>query len=70
MSERKRKIGQHQEYPGAYAWPIFEILCPHCNKWSQDYGTMQTLVEGQWVDVCGPCEEKIDFPPLLEPVAP
>lgn len=58
MNTEKRIVGYEQEYPGAYRWPIYEMLCPVCNQWSKDFGDYQQKIDGVWVEVCQKCGEE------------
>ena len=59
MVQQKRKIGVEQDYPGAYAWPVFEVLCPECGQWSREYGDVdQQQDDGEWHQLCAPCGAK------------
>ena len=57
MAQPKRLIGHEQDYPGSYKWPIYEVLCPSCKKWVQEYGDVDELINGEWHMLCVPCGE-------------
>ena len=62
MSEFKRVVSHEQEYPGAYRWPICEILCPDCGLWvSKGYGEVDVLVDGVWRPICSECAKKKEY---------
>lgn len=54
------KVGYEQKYPGSYAWPIYEVLCPECGKWVKEYGEVdQQDADGDWHCLCIPCGDKV-----------
>lgn len=61
MAEQQtRKVGEMQEYPGSYAWPIMEVLCPLCEKWTGDYGEVDSQdKDGDWHHLCTKCAADI-----------
>ncbi len=59
-SER-RCTGRHAEYPGAYAWPDYEYLCPHCKTWGSGSNVSEINDDGTDSILCEKCAEKIDF---------
>ena len=61
-TDRKRVIGYDQDYPGSYRWPIYEILCPECKKWSKDYGNVTVEIDDEDIPLCEKCGDEI-FPP-------
>lgn len=56
-SKWRRCVGRYQEYPGAYAWPEYEYLCPVCRRWGEA-GNVSTLIDGEDVFLCEPCGER------------
>lgn len=57
-SNIQRVIGYDQDYPGSYAWPIYEILCPICQLWSKKYGDVDKLIGDKWYYLCIQCGEE------------
>lgn len=56
MQQNKRQIGVERDYPGSFAWPVFEVYCPECHKFSGDYGDIDmTDDDGDIHMLCGPC---------------
>lgn len=60
MPQPKRLIGHEKEYP--YAWPIYEVFCPECKRWSKDYGDVDVEIpNGEDHSLCLECSEKIEW---------
>jgi len=62
MKEKKRLIGwEGEKHLGLSPWPIYEILCPECGKWSKEYGEMDVRDENnESVSVCNKCAAKLE----------
>jgi hypothetical protein len=49
-----------EEYPGAYRWPLTEVLCPECGQWAKQYGDVSVLSDdGHEHYLCVPCGQKV-----------
>ena len=60
--DRKRVLRRWQEYPGSCYHYDYEILCPHCGQWKDNYGDMDEFVEGEgFVNICNDCAETIRY---------
>lgn len=59
--EHLRVIGHEQEYPGSYAWPIYEYFCPDCQTWTKDiHGDITSVHEdGTESYLCDKCAEEV-----------
>lgn len=58
----KRVIGHEQDYPGSCRWPIYAVLCPECQQWAKDYGSVTTEIDGKEYALCEKCGDEA-FPP-------
>ena len=62
MKQQQHIIDGRPEYPGTVTWYDYEILCPECGKWCDDYGEVSTDDDdGDMHYLCNPCGEKV-FP--------
>jgi predicted RNA-binding Zn-ribbon protein involved in translation (DUF1610 family) len=57
MPQPERTYGHEQDYPGSYRWPMVEVLCPECGKWTREYGEVSTLVGSEEHYLCPKCGE-------------
>lgn len=56
----KRIIGHEQEYPGSYAWPIYEYHCPDCGKWTQKICDIDGQdKDGEYTPLCEACGNEV-----------
>ncbi len=69
MKQKRQIVGQTQEYPNAYIWYDYAVLCPECDQWTEDYGEVTTKdSDGDEHYLCTPCGDKV-FPPAPVEVA-
>lgn len=59
--QAKRICGQTQEYPGSYIWYDYEVFCPSCENWVQEYGEVDEQdKDGDWHMLCIDCGNQED----------
>ena len=58
MPQARNIVSYEQEYPGAYRWPIYEVLCPECGHYVTNYGDVSTEIDGEEHYLCVPCGNK------------
>lgn len=60
MAQKKVIVGYDREYPGAYAWPCYAVLCPECGEMATRYGDSSVFIDGEEHLICTPCFEAIE----------
>lgn len=49
----KRLIGYEE---GCH--PIYQLFCPECKEWTEEYGVVEKEINRVWHPLCIPCGDK------------
>ncbi len=63
MPQEKVVVRSLQEYPNTTVWKDYAVRCPLCNRLTEDYGEVETLIQDEWFQLCNPCGNETQVVP-------